>query len=187
MASPGEITVILQRWDEDRQAAVERLTPIVYSELRKIAAGYLRQQRPGHTLSPTGLVHEAYVRLVEQERAGLRDRSHFYALAARIMRQILADLARARSAAKRDAGIRVTWSEQLEPNTARAAADFMAIHQALDQLEGRNARAAQVIELRYFGGLQLSEIAEAVSASLATVKRDLALAEAWLGRALAGS
>src|SRR6476646_9947938 len=99
--SSGDITVILQRWDTDRQAAIEAITPIVYDELRKIAAAYMRKQRPGHTLQPTALINEAFLRLVKQENANLRDRSHFYALAARMMRQILVDTARAYRAAKR--------------------------------------------------------------------------------------
>src|SRR5271165_1099025 len=102
--SNGDITGILKLWDSDRQSAVEALTPIVYAELRKIAAGYMRRQHPGHTLQPTALVHEAYLRLVRQESADLHDRSHFYALAARMMRQILVDGARAVHAEKRGSG-----------------------------------------------------------------------------------
>jgi RNA polymerase sigma-70 factor (ECF subfamily) len=185
--SSGDITVILQRWDTDRQAAIEAITPIVYDELRKIAAAYMRKQRPGHTLQPTALINEAFLRLVKQENANLRDRSHFYALAARMMRQILVDTARAYRAAKRGKDHNIPIDEKIQIAGNDRVLDFFAVHEALEKLHARNARAAQVIELRYFGGLQLEEIAETLAIGLATVKRDLALGHAWLGRALAGA
>jgi RNA polymerase sigma factor (TIGR02999 family) len=183
--SSGEITMILQRWDTDRNSAVEALTPIVYGELRKIASSYMRQQRPGHTLQPTALINEAYLRLVRQENASLRDRSHFYTLAARMMRQILVDSARAHNAEKRGSGNKVPLDERMDLGDGKLAMNFMAVHEALEKLHSHNARMAEAVELRYFGGLQLDEIAEALSISTATVKRDLALGEAWLRRALA--
>jgi len=177
--------MILKRWDGDRQSAVEALTPIVYTELRKIAAAYLRRQRPDHTLQPTALVHEAYLRLVRQESADIHDRSHFYALAARMMRQILVDGARAVQAEKRGSGKKVQLDEKLEIGSRDEAVDLLSVHEALEKLAGHNGRMAQAVELRYFGGLQLDEIAATLDISLATVKRDLALGEAWLRRALA--
>ena len=183
--TPGEITVILQRWDSDRQSAAEALTPIVYGELRKIAAAYLRRQRPNHTLQPTALINEAYVRLVKQEVASLQDRSHFYALAARTMRHVLLDAARAYHAEKRGAANRVPFTERIEIDAGDRVVDFLAVHEALEKLGDHNPRIAQAVELRYFGGLQLDEIAAALSIALATVKRDLTLGEAWLRRALA--
>ena len=184
--SSGDITLILKRWDRDRHSAVEALTPIVYAELRRIAAAYLRRQHPGHTLQPTALIHEAYLRLVRQESADIQDRSHFYALAARMMRQILVDSARSSRAEKRGAGNKVQLDENHEIGFRDRAIDLLAIHEALDKLGDYNSRMAQSVELRYFGGLQLEEIAAALEVSLATVKRELVLGEAWLRRALAG-
>ena len=185
--SSGEITVILQRWDSDRKSAIEALTPIVYGELHKIAASFLRRQRPDHTLQPTALINEAYMRLVKQDTATIQDRSHFYALAARMMRQILVDAARAYRTEKRGSGNKVQLDERIEIGESDRAVDFLAVHEALEKLHGHNARLAQVVELRYFGGLQLDEIAATLSMGLATVKRDLAFGQAWLRRALAGS
>lgn len=185
--SPGDITVLLQQWTENRQAVVAALTPIVYEELHKIAASYLRRQRPDHTLQPTALIHEAYLRLVRQEQANIQDRTHFFTLAARMMRQILVDAARARHAEKRGSGNKVQLDERMELGDGGRAWDFLAVHEALEKLNDYNPRLAQGVELRYFGGLQLDEIAEGLSISLATVKRDLALGEAWLRRALAGA
>lgn len=179
-SSGGDITMILQRWDTDRQAVVEALTPIVYNELHKIAAAYLRRQRPDHTLQPTALVNEAYMRLVKHKSANFQDRAHFYALAARMMRHILVDAARARLAEKRGSGNKVQLDTNLKVPGAARGVDFLAIHDALDKLQVHDPRVAQVVELRYFGGLKLEEIAEAMSLSLATVKRDLTLGVAWL-------
>jgi RNA polymerase sigma factor (TIGR02999 family) len=181
----GDITFILQSWDRDRQAAMAALTPMVYAELRKIAAAYLRRQRPDHTLQPTALIHEAYLRMVRQDAAGLQDRAHFYALAARMMRQILVDGARALQTEKRGSGNKVQLDNRIDVGARDHALDLLAVHEALDRLDGHNPRLAQAVELRYFAGLQLEEIAGALGISLATVKRDLALGEAWLRRALA--
>jgi len=181
----ADITGILRRWEDDRDSAIEQLTPIVYAELRKIAVAFLRRARPDHTLQPTALVHEAYLKLVKQDGAIARDRSHFYALAARMMRQILVDTARARKASKRGSGEKVPFDDRMGIDVGGSMADFYALHEALEKLEAHNARTSQTVELRYFGGLQLEEIAEALGTSLATVKRDLALGQAWLKRALA--
>ncbi len=156
-------------------------------------ANSIRSPRPTFAASgptiPTALINEAYMRMVKQETASLRDRSHFFTLAARMMRQILVDAARAHTAEKRGSGNKVQLDERLEvagPGTDQGV-DFLVIHEALDKLQTHNARLAQAVELRYFGGLQHDEIAEAMSLSVATVKRDLALGEAWLRRALMGS
>ena len=180
----GEITQILHGWNSDRQSAVDRLTPVVYSELRKLAGHYLRNQRPGHTLQPTALINEAYLRLVHHS-ADFTDRSHFFALSAKIMRQILVDFARAHQSEKRGSGRKVQFDEGLNV-AAESASDFIAIHDALDKLHQQDERKAQVVEMSYFGGLQLEEIAEALNISVATVKRDLTIAKAWLRRALDG-
>ena len=171
--SSGDITVILQRWDSDRQSAIEALTPIVYGKLHKIAASFLRRQRPDHTLQPTALINEAYLRLVKQDSASLQDRSHFYALAARMMRQILVDAARAYRTEKRGSGNKVQLDEKIEIGVGEQAIDFLAVHEALEKLQNHNERMAQVVELRFFGGLQLDEIAESLTIGLATVKRAL--------------
>jgi len=188
--SVGDVTTILKRWTEDRPAALEALTPIVYSELRKIAASYLRRERQDHTLQPTALINEAYLRLVKQDTADFQDRSHFYALAARMMRQILLDAARAHQAEKRGSGQKITLDDRIGAvggAGSHGAWDFLVLHEALEKLQAHNQRTAEVLELRYFGGLQLEEIAENLSISLATVKRDQAFGEAWLRRALAGT
>jgi RNA polymerase sigma factor (TIGR02999 family) len=182
----GDITVILQRWDTDRDSAIEALTPIVYQELHKIAASFLRRQGPGQTLQPTALINEAYMRLVKQDEASLRDRSHFYALAARMMRQILLNAARDNRAQKRGSGNVVQLDANMEIGAAGHNLDFMALHDALEKLQVHNARMAQVVELRFFGGLQLEEIAAALTIGLATVKRDLTLGQAYLRNLLAG-
>jgi RNA polymerase sigma factor (TIGR02999 family) len=187
MSAPGDITAILKRWNTDRPAALNELTPVVYQELRKIAAAYLRRERDNVTLQPTALIHEAYLRLIKQDSAGLEDRSHFYGVAARLMRQILVDVARARAAAKRGAGSKVTLDEKIAIRGSGADWDFLTLHEALGKLASQSPRTAQVVELRYFGGLQLEEICEHLSISLATVKRDKAIGEAWLRRALRGS
>jgi RNA polymerase sigma factor (TIGR02999 family) len=182
----GDVTVILKRWNDNPQSTLEALTPVVYEELRKIAAGYLRRQRGDHTLQPTALINEAYLRLVKQETANFDDRSHFYALAARLMRHILVDAARSRNAVKRGPGQFV----QLDTSgmgIRDSAMDLLAVHEALEKLGTHNERLARAVELRYFGGLQLEEIGGALEVSLATVKRDLALGEAWLRRALSSA
>ena len=182
----GDITVILQRWDTDRDSAIEALTPIVYGELHKIAASFLRRQSPGHTLQPTALINEAYMRLVKQDEASLTDRSHFYALAARMMRQILLNAARDNRAQKRGSGNVVQLDGNVEIGEAGHNLDFMALNEALEKLQVHNARMAQVVELRFFGGLQLDEIAASLSIGLATVMRDLTLGQAYLRNVLTG-
>ena len=185
-ASPGkgEITQILQSGNSNRQSAVDSLTPVVYSELRKLAGSYLRNQRPDHTLQPTALINEAYLRLVDHS-ADFKDRSHFFALSAKIMRQILVDFARAHQSQKRGSGRKVQLDEGMNV-ASESASDFIAIHEALDRLQVQDERKAKVVEMSYFGGLQLEEIAVALDVSLATVKRDLIIAKAWLRRALDG-
>lgn len=184
MSSACDITLTLKRWTSNPEAVVNELTPTVYRELRKIASAYLGRERPDHTLQPTALIHEAYLRMVDLQTADVADRTHFYVLAARMMRRILVDAARAHHAAKRGFGNKVALDDTIEIGDGGKAWNFLALHEALDKLQGHNARTAQAVELRYFGGLQLEEIAEGLAVSLATVKRDLALGEAWLRRAL---
>lgn len=187
MPGQTDVTLILSRWNTDREAVLEELTPLVYSELRKIAASYLRRQRPNHTLQPTALINEAYLKLVNQQSANFGDRAHFYAAAAQIMRRILVDQARSHQAEKRGSGNVIQADAELAVSVQDRSIDVITIHQALEKLAEHNERIAKALELRYFGGLQLDETAAALSVSLATLKRDLALGEAWLRRALAGA
>jgi RNA polymerase sigma-70 factor (ECF subfamily) len=179
----GDITQILKGWDADKDVAIEQLTPLVYEELHKIAASYMRRTRPDHTLQATALINEAYLRMVKQEGANYRDRSHFFAFAAKMMRAILVDCARARASEKRGSGGKVQLDDDM--NLAeRGVADFMAVHEALEKLKDVEPRKAAVIELRYFGGLTFEEIAEEQGIAVITAKRDSAYAEAWLRWAL---
>jgi RNA polymerase sigma factor (TIGR02999 family) len=154
--------------------------PLVYTELRKLAASYLRVERPDHTLQPTALVHEAYLRLVDQRSVNWQNRAHFFGIAAQMMRRILVDHARRRQAAKRDgATYRLYTSE--EEATARDP-ELLALDEALSGLEALDARQARIVELRFFGGLTVEETAEVAGVSPATVKREWRTARAWLAR-----
>jgi RNA polymerase sigma-70 factor (ECF subfamily) len=172
---------------------VDRLLPDAYQELRRLAAAYLRRERPGQTLQPTALVHEAYLRLLKDKPGRWQNRAHFCAIAANAMRQILVERARARAAVKRGGGQpRLTLVEgieaRLDPAAARARPspiDLLALDQALTRLSALDAQQARVVELRYFGGLSVEETAEALEISPATVKRDWSVARAFLARELA--
>ena len=178
-----EVTRLLMDWKSGNKAALDELAPIVYSELRRLAQIYLGRERQGHTLQPTALVHEAYVRLVQQSLPDLESRSHFFGVAAQLMRQILVDHARHRKAAKRDAGHKIPLTETMAIGPDRCA-DVVALDDALMELERIDARKARIIELRFFGGLDVAETAEAVGASIATIHRETKMAETWLYRRL---
>lgn len=180
---PKDVTGLLRAWRDGDESALHALTPIVYQELRRIASVYMRRERPDHTLNPTALVHEAYLRLVNQQDPAFSGRARFMQAAAHIMRQVLVDSARAHKADKRGAGLKEPLDEARHP-AAQADSEVLDLHEALERLAAEDARKARVIELRYFGGLSREEIAEALDVSLGTVKRDLAIAEAWLGREL---
>lgn len=172
--------------DPDRQS-LDSLLPIVYQELRRLAAGYLRRERPGQTLQPTALVHEAYLRLMKDRPDRWQNRAHFCAIAAHSMRQILIERARARNALKRGgAQARVTLNEALVPGGEQAF-DLLALDEALERLAALDPEQARLVELRFFGGLTVDETADAMSMSPATVKRHWAVARAWLARELEGS
>ena len=179
--SPGEVTLLLNELKLGNKDALGRLVPMVYRELRQVAARLLRGERTGHTLQPTALVHELYLRLVEQDRADWKDRAHFLAVAAKLMRHILVDYARARGTAKRDgmatrieiAGFELSGEEP-------RAEEILAVDEALDRLAELDPQQTRVVELRYFAGLTVEETAEAVGISPRTVKRDWAMASAWL-------
>ena len=178
MSDTHDVTLLLAQWANGSQQALDELTPLVYGELRQLAAGYLRRERIGHTLQPTALVHEAYLRLVGQSKPNWQNRSHFYGVAARLMRQILVDHARRRLAGKR-AGLKVPLEQAVGFQKERGR-DLVALDAALTALDKTDPRKCKVVELRYFGGLSMEEIAQALEVSAATVRRDLRMAEAWL-------
>lgn len=188
MSSDSDVTQMLRAWRSGDQAAGERLLPIVYAELHRRAAAAMRREDAGHTLQATALVHEAYMRLVDQRQGHYQNRSQFYGLAAQLMRRILIDHAREHLAAKRGGGARqVTLSGVDVAADSDDAVDILALHDALEKLATLDERQAKVVELRYFGGLSVEEAAEALEISPATVKREWATARAWLKRELATS
>lgn len=175
------VTDWLLAWGRGDEAARDRLLEAVYGDLRRRAAAFLRRERSSHTLQPTALVHEAFLRLVDQSRASWQNRAQFLALAARMMRRVLVDHARARGARKRDAGLRVSLDDVPEPAAAgRAEVDLLALDHALDELARLDPRQAQIVELRHFAGLSIEETAQALGVSPATVKREWTSARAFL-------
>jgi RNA polymerase sigma factor (TIGR02999 family) len=170
----------------DREA-LDRLVPLVYDELHRIAASYISRERAGHTLQPTALVNEAYIRLVQAEDVAFESRAHFLGIAARLMRQILVDHARRHDARRRGGRQRrVTLTEGVALDEAGADVDLLALDQALERLAAEDARLARLVELRYFGGLSTEETAEVLATSPRTVKRDWAVARVWLRRLMSG-
>lgn len=178
MSATRDVTQLLARWANGDEQALQDLTPIIYKELRLLAASQLRKERAEHTLQPTALVHEAYLRLVDQKSPNWQSRTHFFGVAARLMRQILVDHARHRQAQKR-AGLTVSLDEAVSFRQERSA-DLVALDLGLNALEKLDARKCKTVELRYFGGLSMEEIAQALKLSPVTVRRDLRMAEAWL-------
>jgi RNA polymerase sigma factor (TIGR02999 family) len=181
----GEVTQLLARWSAGDRAALDLLTSVVYAELRKIADGYLRRERRDHTLQPTALVHEAWMRLIKQHETSFDSRRQFFALAAQVMRQILVDHARAAQAAKRGGGDRKVAIEEAENALTGGVNEFLALDHALTQLAAVSARKARIIEMKYFAGLNGEEIAAVLGISPPTVCRELKTAEAWLSETIA--
>ena len=178
------ITLLLQEFAAGDRSALDRLMPLVYSELRGLAGGYLRHERPGHTLQPTALVHEAYVKLIGQDQPDYRSRVQFLMVAAHIMRQILTDHARARSTGKRGGGqTKVTLDPALYPSDGREPA-LLAVDDALEVLARRNPLRSKLIEFRFFAGLTAEESAEALELPVQKVRAELRVAQAWLHREL---
>jgi RNA polymerase sigma factor (TIGR02999 family) len=180
-----EVTRLLAEWRAGNERAMADLVPLVYAELRQLAAAYLRGERPGHTLQPTALVHEAFLRLVDQSGPDWQSRSHFYGVAARVMRQVLVDHARRKQAKKR-AGRPLPLDEVVSFQPDRSGS-LVALDEGLRDLEKVDARKCQAIELRYFAGLGMEEIARTMNLSVETVRRDMRMAEAWLRRAMRSS
>jgi RNA polymerase sigma factor (TIGR02999 family) len=181
--APEPITALLRRWREGDEGAADLLMPLVYAQLRAIARRQLAGDRVGHTLMPTDLVHEAFLKLTDGTPPDSNDRAHFFAIAARAMRQVLVDHERHRRADKRDGGELITLSS-IDPPDPSQNVDLLALDQALHALEKVDERKARVIELRAFGGLDFDEIATVLSISRATLARDFRTARAWLYRAL---
>jgi RNA polymerase sigma factor (TIGR02999 family) len=182
MPRPADVTGLLREWREGNADALDRLIPLVYAELRKLARAHLRREGPGHSLQATALVHEVFLRLTNVERMKIDDRAHFMAVAARLMRQILVDHARRKRAGKRG-GAAVVSLEVVSPQAARlnpASIDMLALDEALDELASFDARQCRVVELRFFAGLTGEETAQVLDTSAATVERDWAMAKAWL-------
>jgi RNA polymerase sigma factor (TIGR02999 family) len=184
VSSPKEITQLLVAWNKGDVNALEQLTPLVHTELHRLAKRQMAGERPGHILQTTALVNEAYLRLIDWRNVEWRDRAHFFGLAAQIMRRILVDFARARRREKRGGeALRVSLSEAADVGREQSP-DLVALDDALRALEKLDARQARVVELRFFAGLSYEETAEALNVSVGTVRRDWSFAQVWLFREL---
>jgi RNA polymerase sigma-70 factor (ECF subfamily) len=186
MQVPANFTQLLTEWRSGHPQALDRLTPLVYDELRRLARNYMRAERGSHTLQATAVVHEAFLRLI-QANVALQDRGHFFALASRLMRRVLVDHAKSRSRIKRKVGTRDLLAEATGETLPPMDFDVIALDDALEGLQQLEPRLAQVIELHYFGGLTYDQIAAAVGTSAATVHRDIRLARAWLLNEIGGT
>ena len=187
MSDTPEITEILLALGRGEEGALERLTPLVIDELRKLAARYMGRERQGHILQTTALINEAYLRLIDQRRVRWRNRQHFYAVAATCMRRILCDYARAEVAEKRGGRAAHVPVSDAEPMTYEKAAELLALDEALTKLSKQDERKSRVVELRYFGGYSIEEIAEMLGLSERTVAKDWGMARDWLRRELTGA
>jgi len=182
--SSHKVTQLLQSWSAGQKTALDELLPLVYDDLRRIAHRRMAGEREGHTLQTTALVNEAYVRLVDAKQATLKDRAHFFAVSARLMRQILVDAARSRNAQKRGADFRVVELDEAMAAPADPLVDLIALDEALERLNAFDRRKSQVVEMRIFGGLSVEETAGILEISSDTVTRDMQMATAWLRREL---
>jgi RNA polymerase sigma factor (TIGR02999 family) len=177
----NDVTGLLLSWRQGDAEALDRLVPLVYDELRRVARGHLRREAPGHSLQATALVHEVFLRLVDADRLTPMSRTHFFAISARLMRQILVDHARRKQADKRGGGATVISLDQVGPAPAQTSrVDVLALNEALDALSSFDARQCRVVEMRFFAGLNIPETADALGISTATVEREWAMAKAWL-------
>lgn len=181
-----DITLILSEWSAGHADAAERLMPLVYQELRRLARQHLQRERADHTLQPTALVHEAYLRLVDQSRVSWQNRAQFFGVAAQLMRRILVDHARAHGAEKRGGNAEYIVLDEAAAPAEERAVNLLALDDALTQLARIDTRKSRIVELRFFGGLTVEETAEAMGLNPATVRRDWTFAKAWLHRAISG-
>lgn len=184
--SPGAATQLLLAWGAGDRQALDQMLPLVYHELHELAVRYLNRERADHTLQPTALVHEAYLRLINQRRVDWRNRAQFLGVAAGMMRRILVNYARDRGAAKRSAGGQQVSLSLVEAPSGAPDVDLVALEDALERLAALDARQAKVVELRFFGGLTMEEIAEVLEVSLSSVEREWRFARVWLYDALEG-
>jgi len=182
--SPNEVTQLLLAWSDGDPAALDKLIPLVYEELHRLAQGYLHREAPGHTLQTTALVNEAYLRLIDWKSMRWQNRAHFFGVSAQLMRRILVDFARSRHYAKRGGGGHRVSLDEAAVVSAERDADFLALDEALARLAAIDPRKSQVVELRFFEGLSVEEIAEVLKVSPRTVMREWSLARAWLYREL---
>jgi RNA polymerase sigma factor (TIGR02999 family) len=184
MTTARGVTALLDEWSHGNHSALNQLVPLVYAELRRIAARQLRSERPNHTLQPTALIHELYLRLVDQRHVDWQSRAHFFGVAARVMRRILVDHARRRGAAKRGEGVQCVAIDEAKGVAASNEIPILALDHALDRLKEVDSDLARIVELRAFGGLTIEEAAHVLKVSPSTAKRDWRLAKAWLNREL---
>ena len=185
MQEPEGITQLLADWSKGDQKALNQLMPMVHAELRRLAGNYLRRERPGHTLQPTALVNEAYLKLVDQKQAHWQNRAQFFGVAAQMMRRILVDHARAHQAEKRGGADQQRLSITSAGKAAQEPAfDLLALHEALEELTGNDPQQGRIVELRFFGGLSIEETAGVLQIGHATVEREWKMARAWLRRKL---
>ena len=182
--SPQEVTQLLVDWSNGDEQALEKLLPLVNSELRRLASHYMRRESPGHTLQTSALVNEAYLRLVDQQQVRWQNRAHFFGIAAQLMRRILIDHARRHHYAKRGGGAPQVSLDETAVVSQERAAELIAVHEALEQLATFDPRKSRIVELRFFGGLNLDETAEVMELSPRTVQREWRAAKAWLYRML---
>ena len=181
-SAPADVTQLLIAWSEGDQAAREQLMSVVYEELHRLARRYMRNESPGHTLQTSALVNEAFIRLVDQRNVHWQNRSHFFGIAAQMMRRILVDYARTRNVAKRGGGaVKLSLEEGLIVSDQRSE-EVVAVHEAMEALAKIDLRQAQIVELKFFGGLSNEEAAEVLTVSPGTVARDWTMAKAWLRR-----
>jgi RNA polymerase sigma factor (TIGR02999 family) len=179
-----QITQLLVLWREGEQEALDQLIPLVYAELHRMAERYMRRERPNHTLQASALIHEAYLRLVDQREAPWQSRGQFFALSAKLMRRILVDRARSKGCAKRGAKARQVTLDEGAATSGKRAGDVLALDDALKDLEAFDRRKSQIVEMRFFAGFSLEETAEALEISVPTIEREWRAAKAWLHKAI---
>lgn len=184
---PNEITPLLLRWSQCDELALSQLLPIVYQELHRLAQSYLRRERADHTLQPTALINEAYLRLIKSDAPEWQSRSHFFGVAARLMRQILVEYARTHAASKRGGGEAELSLDEVWMYSDEKAAELVALDDALNAMAAFDERKVRIIELRYFGGMSLEETATALGLSIATINNETRVARAWLHREMSRS